>query len=165
MTPSLPARAWMRLAIGLGLLALPGACGPEAVGDDDSADDDTADDDSAGDDDTPPPAAPEIDDLVVRLVQESGGDYLSFAFHFEDPNADVPGGHATIFVDGEEAAGADIPSSEPAFTSGDLELGLAVPNGDLTYGATFLFGVTLTDAAGLTSARVETEYTLPADVP
>jgi len=139
------------------VLALAGC--EESPADDDSA----AGDDTAADDDATPadPVAPVISDLSIELAHDVAGDELVFAFHYEDPDADIPGGLATIYVDGAEAATASIPKSATPYTVGDIELGLAVPNGNLTYGARFLFGVSLADAGERESNRLELDYTIP----
>ncbi len=140
------------------LASLPGCNGNEAGDDDSATDDDTTP--AEDDDTTPADHPPVISSLDISLEEVDGADSLVFRFHYEDPDADIAGGDALIFTNGEEAASAHIPSDYEPFTAGDLELNLELRD-DLTYGAMFLFGVSLLDASGHESNRLELEYTIP----
>jgi hypothetical protein len=132
-----------------------------------SADDDSA---AADDDDTADSSAPVIADLdiYVQVPEGETEEMLNFSFSFHDDDGDIQGGQVLLFageaspLDDSDMAGYMVLDEEPDAVDGTLLVYIAI-GGDtgVPLGATYAYGIALTDREGHRSNQLEGDFTVP----
>lgn len=103
------------------------------------------------------PFAPTLSNLQVQADEGM----LSISVDYEDPEGDISSGEASLYVDGDLAASAEVEIQDS--TEGTLDFTVSdLASIGLSPGQTFVLGMMLADRGGNESNTVEAEVTIPS---